>query len=262
MQQDKQPSPPIRVGLFITCLTDTFFPRVGVAVLGVLRHFGCEVTFPGGQTCCGQPAYNSGLFPEARGLLERLPDLFADVDYVVSPSGSCISFVSCHGHEVLLSSDNKEQHARFVSKAFEFTTFLARVLKVDLGSLLPAPFEGKAGFHFPCHLRDLVPPDEALAGAKQLLGEALVPLVRFDQCCGFGGTFSIDAPEISDAMLEDKLRCIADSGAQSLVCNEGGCSLQIGGGLHRRGDGVRVVHVAEIIAEGLGIELPDPGGHR
>lgn len=249
------PSEALRVGFFVTCLTDTFYPQVGIAAVRVLRHFGCRVVFPPEQTCCGQPAYNSGLHREAQALLARMPRLFEDVDYVVTPSGSCASMICSHGEELISEGDARD-YREFRDKTWEFVSFLTQVLRVDLPGILAEKTGRRVAFHYPCHLRGLVAPEEAKSTAVSFLGDRFAPLERFDQCCGFGGTFSIDSPEISDAMLEDKLACVAASGAEQLLCNEGGCALQISGGLHRAGARTEVVHLAEVLARALGLDQP------
>ena len=244
----------MRVGLFVTCLTDTFYPRVGVAVVMTLRHLGCEVEFPEAQTCCGQPGYNSGLHAEARALIARMIDVFESYDHVVSPSGSCVAMVKLHGPHLFDDEAERARAQQLADKTHEFSSFLENVLKVsweDLG----IDCSGKFTYHYPCHLRGIVHQQDAQASAAKL-GADFVPLERFDTCCGCGGTFAASYPEISDAMLDDKLRCIEATGANTLICNEGGCGMNLGGGLHRRGRGPRLRHVAEIIAESKGWELP------
>ena len=275
----------MQVGLFITCLTDTFFPRVAAAVVAVLRHQGCEVRVPLEQTCCGQPAYNNGLTRPAAQLLDRLCRIFEADEYVVSPSASCVTMVAKHGPELFAEGTAQRRRAEaFGRKTYEFTSFLVEVLGVDLGELtredtgskLPVapgvegtgspgapgpvapPFLPKTTYHYPCHCRGLVSCQTGQDRAERLTGNAFVELPRADQCCGFGGTFSTDYAPISNTMLADKIDTITESGAALLVCDEAGCRLNIAGGLHRRGSSVRVAHTAELIAESLGLALPDP----
>ena len=244
----------MRVGLFITCLTDTFYPRVGVAVVKTLRHLGCEVEFPEAQTCCGQPGYNSGLKTEAGHLIARMAEVFAPYDYVVSPSGSCVAMVKLHGPHLFTDAPSQEKAQQLADKTHEFGSFLSDVLRVDWDEL-GVECSGSFTYHYPCHLRGLVHQQDA-SEVAQGLGSEFVPMERFDTCCGFGGTFASSYPEISGAMLADKLRCIENTGAETVICNEGGCGMNIGGGLHRSGSRVRLRHLAEIIAEAKGWELP------
>ena len=263
----------MQVGLFITCLTDTFFPRVAAAVVAVLREQGCEVRVPLDQTCCGQPAYNNGLTKPAAQLLDRLCGIFEPDQYVVSPSASCVTMVAKHGPELFAEGSARRRRAEaFARKTYEFTSFLVEVLGVDLGELVNHQETGSPGapgpvappsvhkttYHYPCHCRGLVSCQTGQDRAERLAGNAFVELPRADQCCGFGGTFSTDYAPISNTMLADKIDTITDSGAGLLVCDEAGCRLNIAGGLHRRGSSVRVAHTAELIAESLGLALPDP----
>lgn len=248
----------MQVGLFITCLTDTFFPRVGAAAVAVLRHFDCAVRVPLEQTCCGQPAYNNGLPRSAAPLVDRLTRIFEPDEYVVSPSASCVAMVVRHGPELFGEGTRRRERARALAeKTFELVTFLEEVLHVDLAELAPKEPPPRATYHYPCHCRGLVSCGTATRRADRLLGGAHVPLPRADQCCGFGGTFATDHHLISNTMLADKLDLIGDTGAELLLCDEAGCRLNIAGGLHRRGAAVRVVHTAELIAESLGLRLPE-----
>lgn len=244
----------MRVQLFITCLNDTFFPRVGVAVVRVLRHFGCEVSFPEGQTCCGQPAYNSGLHDDARPVARRLLEVFASDDAVVSPSASCVAMVRRHLPELL--ADDPREHAAGVALAnrtHEFGNFLRDVLHVDVASILKVPEACTA--HYPCHARgvyDVADMERQLASPSI----ALRPPRFRDMCCGFGGTFAIDYASISGDMLADRLDDLEATGATLVICNEGGCTLNLAGGAHRRNSPLRFKHLAELLAESLGLMEP------
>ncbi len=243
----------MRVGLFVTCLTDTFFPRVAVAVVKTLRHLGCDVGFPEEQTCCGQPGYTAGLPREAERLLVRMARVFDDYDYVVSPSGSCTAMVKLHGADLCRDDAERASVRALAAKCWEFTSFLDDVLAVDWHALGVRRTDAHT-FHYPCHLRGLVDPSRAEKAAARL-GDDYRAAEGFDACCGFGGTFATTCPEISAGMLRTKLRGIEATGAKLLVCNEGGCGLQIGGGLHRRESSIRIRHVAELIAEAQGWDL-------
>ena len=248
----------MQVGLFIPCLTDTFFPRVGAAAVAVLRHFDCTVRVPLEQTCCGQPAFNNGLRRPPARLVDRLARIFEPDEYVVSPSASCVAMVTRHGPELFGEGTRRRERARALAeKTFELVTFLEEVLHVDLAELAPKEPPPRATYHYPCHCRGLVSCGTAAQRADRLLGGAHVPLPRADQCCGFGGTFATDHHLISNTMLADKLDLIGETGAELLLCDEAGCRLNIAGGLHRRGAAVRVVHTAELIAESLGLRLPE-----
>lgn len=243
----------MKVSLFITCLTDQFYPRVGQAIVKVLEHLGCQVDFPAAQTCCGQPMFNSGYHKDAADLARRMIEVFETSDHVVTPSGSCCAMI--HDYYPQLISDYGGDPAacdRFVHKTVEFSKFLLDVLKVDLRAL-DCRWPGSATYHYSCHLRGLGMKDEAIRLLSQIQGVDLIPLEKTEQCCGFGGTFAVKYPEISGAMVRDKVDCIRRSGARTLVCNDGGCTLNIAGSCHREGVEVGVKHIAEIIAEGLGL---------
>jgi L-lactate dehydrogenase complex protein LldE len=251
---------PMDVSLFITCLTDTFYPRVGQAVVLVLERFGCRVDFPAGQTCCGQPMFNVGCHEDARSLARRMIEVFEDSPAVVTPSGSCCAMIRDYYAELLHDdADWHERARRLAAKTYEFSEFLLKGLKVDLraaGCRWPGGAEKQrpsVTYHYSCHLRGLGMTDEAVQLLRQIEGIEYVPLEKTEQCCGFGGTFAVKYPEISGAMVRDKVDCIQRSGADVLVCNDGGCTLNIDGKLHRDGSKTRTMHIAEVIAHGLGL---------
>src|SRR5438309_5391412 len=242
------------VALFITCLTDQFYPHVGVAVTKILEHYGCRVSFPHAQTCCGQPFYNNGFQDEARELAKRMIEIFEPYEYVVTPSGSCCAMVREHFHQ-LLGHDHAWEHGlhRLVHSTYEFVEFLDKVLKVDLSALkLPTP--ESVTYHYTCHLRGIGVKDEGVRLLRQIGNVEFKPLEKTDQCCGFGGTFAIKYPAISGAIVEDKAKCIAATGAGTTVVNDAGCSMNIAGMCHRRGLETKVRHIAELMAEALGID--------
>lgn len=236
----------VNVSLFITCLTDTFYPRVGQSVVEVLRRCGCAVSLPRGQTCCGQPMFNNGYHDDARGLARRMIDLFDGSEYIVTPSGSCCAMVREH-YPKLLPDDAR--CAAFVERTYEFVEFLHKVLKIDLRAM-GCRWTGSATYHYSCHLRGLGMTDEAMQLLRQIEGLQYRPLERLDQCCGFGGTFAVKFSGVSGAMVEDKTKCVRRTGADVLVCNDGGCAMNISGALHRAGATTRVMHIAELICEG------------
>ncbi|HVT87541.1 MAG TPA: (Fe-S)-binding protein [Tepidisphaeraceae bacterium] len=243
------------VALFITCLTDQFYPQVGVAVTKILEHFGCKVVFPDAQTCCGQPFFNNGLHPEARELAKRFVQVFEPYEFIVTPSGSCCAMVREQFHE-LLKGDHAWEHGldEVAGRTYEFVEFLDKILKVDLSKLsLPSPTA--ATYHYTCHLRGIGVKDEGVKLLKQIGNIHFVPLEKSDQCCGFGGTFAVKYPAISGAIVDDKATCIADTKAAITVCNDAGCSMNISGMCHRQGVKTQVKHMAELMAEALGLNL-------
>jgi len=243
----------VDVALFITCLTDTFAPRVGVAVVRLLRHFGCTVHFPTEQTCCGQPHYNNGYHTEAAKLGRRLIDVFEGYPYVVTPSGSCAALVKLHLPHLLEQDARYADRARgLASRTWEFGMFMTKVLNADL-SQVPAPPGDSYTMHYSCHMRELADAPLVCRTLSDLNGVDYRPLERLDVCCGFGGAFNLQYPEISDGMTRDKVDNIRKTGASTLVCNEGGCGMTIGGTAHRIGVPMKIKHVAEVWAEGLGL---------
>lgn len=245
------------VALFVTCLTDTFYPRVGEAVVRVLRHFGCRVRFPAEQTCCGQPAYNSGFHHEAAMLVRRMTFLFAEAERVVSPSASCVNMIRVHGPGLLAQDPRACEAARDLgARTFEFGSFLQNELGVDIAAHLR--FDEPVTFHYPCHARGIYTIGELQRWLGAGNGVDLRVPERADLCCGFGGAFAFEYPEISGALLRDKLDELAATGAGLVVCNEAGCTLQMSGGARRRGLALRFVHLAECLAESLGLMEAEP----
>jgi len=244
-----------RVGLFITCLTDQFYPRVGVAVTKILEKLGCRVEFPPEQTCCGQPFSNNGFDVSTRPLAKRMVDIFAPYDFVVTPSGSCCAMVREQYH-VLFAGDAQWEGPihKLSQRTFEFVEFLDKVLKVDF-STLRLPVARTMTYHYTCHLRGIGVRDEGVKLLRQIGNVDFVPMEKTDQCCGFGGTFAIKYPAISGAIVEDKTRCIAATKAGTVICNDAGCTMNISGMCHRQGVETKVTHIAELIAEAMGLDL-------
>lgn len=249
--------PDLEVALFITCLTDQFYPQVGVAVTRILERFGCRVSFPQAQTCCGQPFFNNGFHGEARELAKRFVEVFEPYDYVVTPSGSCCAMVREQFHELF-----KDDHAwepgvrRVAGRTYEFVEFLDRVLKADVSHLsVPGPGAQSTTYHYTCHLRGIGVKDQGVKLLQQMGNLDFRPMEKTDQCCGFGGTFAVKYPAISGAIVEDKVNCIVETKSQTVVCNDAGCTMNIAGMCHRRGVDVKVKHIAELMAEAMGIDL-------
>lgn len=236
----------MRVALMVTCLGDVFYPHVGWAVVRLLEKLGVEVDFPEAQTCCGQPHFNSGHWEDARALAEHTMRVFADAEYVVTPSGSCAAMVKLEYPE--LFREQPRLHAQALAlarKTWELSAFLIEVLRCeDVGARL----EGKAVYHMSCHLRPLGTGDYPLRLLRHVRGLELVPLERYDECCGFGGSFSVRFPDISAAMVRDKCRCIEQSGADYVITTDAGCLMNISGYLRRQGSRIRPLHLAEVLA--------------
>ena len=249
--------PEHNVALFITCLTDQFYPHVGIAVTKILEHYGCRVSFPAAQTCCGQPFFNNGFHPEARELAKRFIEVFEPYDYVVTPSGSCCAMVREQFHELFKGDHAWAYGMQQVSgRTYEFVEFLDKVLKADLSKLkLPGPDSRPITYHYTCHLRGIGVKDEGVRLLRQIGNVDFRPMEKTDQCCGFGGTFAIKYPAISGAIVEDKVQCIEATKAETLVCNDAGCTMNIAGMCHRKGTPVKVKHIAELMAEAMGMDL-------
>ena len=240
---------PIRASLFVTCLVDQLFPNVGEAVVGVLRRQGVDVDFPADQTCCGQPLFNSGFRADAAQLGRRVLDSFQDSEYVVVPSGSCASMMKVFYPELFRDDPAAGPKARALSgKVFEFSQFLVNVLGVtDVG----ASHKGKVTYHPSCHLlRELKADTESPALLEGVKGLEYTPLEDAATCCGFGGTFSVKYPDISQAMLDDKVGNVVKSGASTVTACDVSCLMHIWGGLNRRGADVRARHLAQILWDG------------
>ncbi len=237
-----------RVALFVTCLADQFFPDVAESAVMVLRRQGAEVSFDPRQTCCGQPAFNSGYCDEAREVACRVLDLFEDADYVVAPSGSCSTMIRVFYPELFGGEPGLlEKVHRLRSRLYEFSEFLVKVLKVqDVGACFPH----RVAYHDSCHLlRELGVSAEPRALLRAGRGLDLVEINDHRLCCGFGGAFSVKFPEVSVAMGEDKLRAAADAGAEYLVANDSGCLMHLAGLIHRQGLPLKTLHLAQVLAE-------------
>ena len=231
----------------ITCLGDMFFPEVGVAMVTLLRRLGVTVEFPQGQTCCGMPLFNSGYHHDAAVVAARTVGLFADAEHVIVPSGSCAWMVKTE-YPGLLKHDAalKTAAEALAKKTYELSQFLVDVLGVtDVAS----SFKGKVTYHDSCHLlRGLGESRAPRALLKGVKGCELVELPGSDECCGFGGSFSVRLPEVSTAVLDKKLASAEGTGVDCLVACDAGCLMQMGGGLTRRGSRVRALHLAQVLA--------------
>ncbi|HWO02950.1 MAG TPA: (Fe-S)-binding protein [Blastocatellia bacterium] len=236
----------MKASLFITCLVDQFFPAVGVSMVSVLRKLGVEIDFPADQTCCGQPAYNSGFHSDARSLAERFISIFEKSEYIVAPSGSCASMVRVYYPDLVKDDPVMLKRAESIAaKTYELGEFLIKVLGVeDVG----ASSRGKVALHQSCHLlRELGVKDETRRLLNSVRGIELVELERADACCGFGGLFSVKYPQISAGILQEKIDCIQKCGADMVVACDAGCLMQIAGGLSRRGIETQTIHIAELL---------------
>ncbi len=237
----------LRVSLFVTCIVDQLFPKVGLAMADVLERAGCSIDFPKEQTCCGQPAFNSGYRSEARDVARHFLKVFRDSEYIVVPSGSCTAMVS-HHYEDLFKKDPEalaEVHS-IKGRIWEFSQFLLEVAKVDD---VGARCDKVVTYHDSCHaLRELKIKD----GPRRLLsnvgGLTLEEMDIPEECCGFGGTFSVKFADISGAMVQTKVDSILRTNAEAVVSIDSSCLMQIQGALSRAGSKVETMHLAEVLA--------------
>jgi L-lactate dehydrogenase complex protein LldE len=241
-------SPP-RVALCVTCLGDIFYPQVGEATVRILRRLGYTVDFPEAQTCCGQPAFNAGFRREARLVARRNLTVFAGYDYVVVPSGSCTAMFRVFYPELFAADPVlSEQAEALASRTYELAEFLVKVARVES---VGAVFHGKIAYHASCHLlRELGISDEPRRLIAGVDGTEWVPMAQAEQCCGFGGTFAVKYPQISDAMLQKKIAALKRAGADTLVSCDAGCLMHLAGRLHRQRESIRVMHLAELLDSG------------
>lgn len=237
----------MRVGLFVTCLVDLMRPSVGFAALRLLESAGCEVVVPTTQTCCGQPAWNSGDREHARLLAKKVFKEFERCEYVVAPSGSCAGMIS-HHYPTLFEGDAvmTSRLKKLAEKTYELTDFLVSVCKIQS---VPGCFEGTITYHDSCSgLRELGVKQQPRQLLKKIPGVTLREMPSCEECCGFGGAFSVKFGQISSAIAERKCEAIKAAGAQAVVLGDLGCMLNIEGKLSRQNDPTRVLHVAEVLA--------------
>jgi L-lactate dehydrogenase complex protein LldE len=227
-----------RVSLFVTCIVDQVFPRVGMAMAEVLERAGCEVEFREAQTCCGQPAFNSGYRDEARDVARHFLKVFEGAEYIVVPSGSCTSMIAHHYADVLEGHHEK--------RVWEFSSFLVDVLKVDD---VGAKLDRVVTYHDSCHaLRELKIHDAPRRLLQNVRGLRLAEMDAAQECCGFGGTFSVKFADVSGAMARTKIDSILRTGADTVVSIDSSCLMQLQGVLSRTGSTVKTMHLAEVLA--------------
>ena len=246
----------MKVGLFIPCYIDQLFPQVGLATVDLLERFGVEVSYPTQQTCCGQPMANTGLTSATRPLADHFLSVFGEFEYVVGPSGSCVSMVRHHYDEYL---DGRPGFEAMKSRTFELTEFLVDVLKVER---IDGRFPYKVGLHQSCHgLRELrLGSSSEVVGqsfnkARQLLtgldGLQLTQLKRPDECCGFGGTFAVAEEAVSCMMGLDRVHDHEEAGTEVLTANDMSCLMHMDGLIRRQDKPIRVMHIAELLVEAV-----------
>ncbi|MGI8990237.1 MAG: (Fe-S)-binding protein [Bryobacteraceae bacterium] len=241
---------PLRVSLFVTCIVDQLFPNVGISMAKVLRTVNCNLDFPKNQTCCGQPAFNSGYRADARKVALHFLNVFRDAEYIVVPSGSCTSMVSHHFEDLLRDDPKKLAAARALSpKVFEFSRFLTEIVGIeDVGARL----DEVVTYHDSCHaLRELKIKDGPRRLLRHVRGLELREMDAAEECCGFGGTFSVKFAELSGGMARTKIDSISRTGATTVVSVDSSCLMQLQGVLSRAGSPIRTMHLAEVLASRL-----------
>jgi L-lactate dehydrogenase complex protein LldE len=248
----------MKVAIFIPCYVDQFYPQVGMATVALLEHFGIQADFPEEQTCCGQPMANSGCMDEAAPLARRFVRIFDGYDYIVAPSGSCVSMVRNHYDHLVRHDDTKAATVR--QRTLELSEFLVNVLKIDD---IRGAFPHQVGIHQSCHgLRELRlgPSSEVMTPRDNLLqrllngleGVRFSQLARRDECCGFGGTFAVAEEAVSCMMGEDRVQDHVSAGTEVLTAGDMSCLMHLEGIIRRRKIPMRVLHFAEILAEAIG----------
>ncbi len=235
----------MKVSLFITCVCDMFSPEVGKDTLELLEKVGCEVDFPVAQTCCGQPAFNSGYTKEAKQGMIQMMKAFEDSEYIVGPSGSCVGMIKEYPKIFKEGDDWHERAVETANKAYEITQFLVDVMQV---TDLKSNFTGRVTYHPSCHMTRILGVKEApRILMEQVKGLELVELKNKEMCCGFGGTFAVKNDIISREMVIEKSFHVSETKADYLVGGDMGCLMNIGGRMSREGKDMKVVHITEIL---------------
>lgn len=239
----------MKASIFITCLVDNFYPDVGESMVRILKSQGVDVDFPEEQVCCGQPAFNSGYWDDAKEVGKTLLRAFKDSQFVVGPSSSCVAMIK-ENYPLLFKDDPyyKELAEQLVGRVYEFSQFLVEVLGVtDLGAKYPATVT----YHPSCHGTRLGGSDGPISLLKKVKKLTLVELPMALHCCGFGGTFSVKMAPISQAMVAEKALHVMESGAEILTGMDMGCLMNIGGYLEKQGSKIKVMHIAQLLDEGM-----------
>jgi L-lactate dehydrogenase complex protein LldE len=250
----------MRVALFVTCLIDLFRPTVGFAAVKLLEEAGCTIEVPRAQTCCGQPAYNSGARTDAKAIALQVLDAFEGYDHVVAPSGSCAGMIRVHYPELFADDPGVLARAEHLAeRSWELVSFLVDICGVEA---VASRWDRDVTYHDACSgLRELGVKDQPRRLLASVDGLRLKELPGAETCCGFGGTFCVKYPDISDKMVSDKAADIVATGAQSVLAGDLGCLMNIAGKLQRLGGRVEVRHVAEVLA-GMTDEAPPIGVPR
>lgn len=235
----------MKVSLFATCLVDMFQSNIGKSTVELLERLNCEVEFPKEQTCCGQPAYNSGYVKVSKEAMKNTIRAFEKSEYIVCPSGSCANMIKDYEHIFQGDSEWQGRAKEITSKTFELTQFIVDVLKVeDVGAKL----NGRATYHPSCHMTRLLQVKNApLTLLKHVKGLELIELPLKENCCGFGGTFSVKMGKISEKMVDEKVSSVQETDVHYLIGSDAGCLMNIGGRIDRKDLNIQTLHIAEVL---------------
>jgi L-lactate dehydrogenase complex protein LldE len=248
--------PPQRVSLFVTCLVDLLFPEVGEATVALLEDSGVQVDFPESQTCCGQPAFNSGFHDDAGRMAVNLLDAMQEAEAVVSPSGSCTAMVRNYYPHLFHGTRDEERARGLAAKTYELSEFLVDVAGLDG---VAGNWHGRATFHDSCHgLRELGLSGQGRRLLSRIEGLELAEMAHPDHCCGFGGMFSVRMPKVATAMADEKLAEAEATDADVMVAGDSGCLMHLAGRVSRRGSKVRPMHLALLLAQARGLMPREP----
>ena len=241
----------MKVALFIPCLSEHLFPQASISMVKVLHHLGVEIEYVEDQTCCGQPAFNSGYHKEVVPIAERFIELFKDKGYIIAPSGSCIGMVKVHYHDLDIREELKPALNDLGHRIFEFTEFLIDKLEIQE---LDAAFNHRVTFHDSCHLlRELNVREQPRKIINMIKDIDFVEMEKSDTCCGFGGTFSYKLKEMSLAMVARKCRYIEESGAEYVIGADASCLMNINGYLSKNKFKARTMHIADLLAKSMNL---------
>ena len=245
MSHNKKGKP--KIGFFVTCIVDAMRPNIGFASIKVLKQAGCDIEVPRAQTCCGQPAFNSGDDDSTRAIAKQVIAAFEKYDYVVVPSGSCASMIRCHYDELFEGDSEWKLRQQAVSdKTWELLSFLTDIMDYRPKGIF---YNGMATYHDSCSaLRDLDVYNQPRALLGEVEGLSLTALQGNDECCGFGGTFCVKYPDVSGAIVSDKVEKIEATGADTLLGGDMGCLMNMAGKLSREGSDVKAYHTIEVLA--------------
>lgn len=238
----------MKVNFFVTCLGDTVKAEVAKKTVGLLEQLGCEVIFPERQGCCGQPALNSGYIEKSKPAMKNMIEAFEINDFpIVTPAGSCAAAVKKYPEYLADEPEWADRAKKVADRLFELTQFVVRQLGVEN---VGARLEGKGVYHPSCSLiRKLGVREEPLILLNNVEGLELLPIENQETCCGFGGTFSVKMGNISEQMVDEKVDCAVQTGAEYLVASDGGCIMNISGRMNRRGEKISTMHIAEILTQ-------------